>query len=459
MQIKNLERTTLAFLAAVLVTLCTGVAAQTAPEANPGPHGLRLASELEQVPLPPEPAATAALAGPIASLADALNAGWSESPQIQQAELALQATHFDISGARAGYYPYASVQTGGGTEYDYTVIRVIQPIWNGGLTGAQVDVAKAQQRIALAQLNKARLEIGLQIAETYLNIVLAQEKQARLNEYVSAMDQLRGVIQRRADEGVATQADVQTALTRLNQAAAARAANESALYSNRAQLARMLNRPIGEVSWPSDDSLMTTEEVRRATPRAERLHPERQLAEAQIALQKATADRSKAALWPEVLAQYSRQITGQVVDPSDESTALIVLQYQTNNGLAGYRSYQAERERLAATQATLETATRTVEAEIAVARAQWLAAKSQMELQQLAAESAVDLIDSFLRQFEAGRKTWLEVLNAQREANDTLLQQIAVRQSLWLANARLAMQTLYWRRLSAQAPDLNVIEE
>ena len=76
-----------------------------------------------------------------------------------------------------------------------------------------------------------------------------------------------------------------------------------------------------------------------------------------------------------------------------------------------------------------------------------------------AAESAQALVDSFRRQFEVGRKSWLEVLNAQREANDAVLQAITVRRNLWVANARLALQGLYWRRLSDRAPALHVIED
>lgn len=393
------------------------------------------------------------------SLGDALALGWRDNPQVKQAELALQATQFDISGARAGYYPYATIQTGGGTEYDYTVLRVIQPLWDGGLTSAQVRVAKAQQKIALAQLAKIRLELGLQIAENYLNIVQAEERRNRYNDYVVALERLLNVIRRRAEEGVATQADVQTAVTRYNQAAASRAANESALLASRSQLQALLGRPVAAVSWPGDNTLFAPADVDKVGQGVVALHPDRQIVDGQVQLQKATAERSKASLWPQLQAQYSRQITGRVVDPTDESTTMLVLQYQTNNGLAGYRSYQAETERLAATEASVETARQAIEAQIAVARAQWVTASAQLELQRLAADSATELVDSFLRQFEAGRKTWLEVLNAQREANETLVAQIGVKQSLWLANARLALQTLHWRRLSEQAPYVDVISE
>ena len=143
---------------------------------------------------------------------------------------------------------------------------------------------------------------------------------------------------------------------------------------------------------------------------------------------------------------------------NDDAT-LLVMQYQTNNGLAGYRAFQADQERARAAEAALQTAIRDVNSAIAVARAERASALMQIDAQVAAAESAQALVDSFRRQFEVGRKSWLEVLNAQREANDAVLQAITVRRNLWVANARLALQGLYWRRLSDRAPALHVIED
>ena len=51
-----------------------------------------------------------------------------------------------------------------------------------------------------------------------------------------------------------------------------------------------------------------------------------------------------------------------------------------------------------------------------------------------------------------GRKAWIEVLNAHREAHEALLQISAIKKNYWSANSRLALQGMIWTRLSADAP-------
>ena len=64
----------------------------------------------------------------------------------------------------------------------------------------------------------------------------------------------------------------------------------------------------------------------------------------------------------------------------------------------------------------------------------------QLEYQQLAFQAARDLVDSFKRQFETGRKTWIEVLNAQREAQDTRLQLVQQREVVGQGKSSLLLQ-------------------
>lgn len=394
------------------------------------------------------------------ALGQALGIVWEQHPRVRQAELDLAATNFDISGARAGYYPFLSVQTEQRDDGDNTsIVRIVQPIWNGGLTGAQVDISRARQRASLAQLNLARLELGLATAEAYLNLAAANELDRQWRSYVQALEGLLDLIRRRAQQGVSPQSDEQTVQTRLSQARAGLQANRAGLVAAQAQLASLIGAAPERVGWPGDRRLLSDFELQRIGRDQITAHPARQAAVAAILEQDATARASKAALWPQLAVEHRRQLDGFVVDPNNDDATLLVMQYQTNNGLAGYRAFQADRERARAAQAALQSAIRDVNSAIAVARAERASAIMQIDAQVAAAESAQALVESFRRQFEVGRKSWLEVLNAQREANDAVLQSITVRRNLWVANARLALQGLYWRRLSDSAPALHVIED
>lgn len=393
------------------------------------------------------------------SLGDALAIVWRENPQVMQAELALKATGYEISGSYTGYLPYLQVQTAQGENDNSSTVRIVQPLWNGGLTGAQVDQAKARQLIALAELNKTRLDLAMRVAETYFNVALAQDQMEQWDRYLASLQKLLEVIERRAEQGASPMADQQTAISRLRLAEAGRESSRAVLAANQAQLSSLLNRPPAEVVWPAEGSGLSDEDIARILTDFAEAHPDRQLAMSQIKLQEATARVSKASLWPELSAQYRRQFEGTVIDPNDDDAALLVLSYQTNSGLRGYRAYQAEQQRVESAEARLKFAIRELESRIRVLRAQRTAALQQGAAQEQASEASERLIESFERQFLVGRKTWLELLNTYREANDSRLQSIAAKRAFWLADVQLALQGLYWRRLTQDAPPIDVAIE
>lgn len=435
--------------------------------AAPGAADLEaLDATLQEAPAAGSDAAQSGSAGEQAapqslSLGDVLLSAWTDNPQVLQAERSLKATGFDISAARAGFYPFASVSVtearGGSTSQTGTSssLSVIQPLWSGGSTVAEVDQAKAEQLRYLAELNASRLTVGLQAAEAYLNVVAAEEQALQYERYVYSLENLLGIIQRRAAKGVAPSADVDTALTRLNQARASARATFSTLLSNRAQLAKLLGYPVEVSGWPDESTLVSSEEAIGAEQNAMTAHPAIKGAQAQLERQKATVKLSKARIWPEIQLQYQHPLETFDNVQSDDRT-LLVMQYQTDNGIKGFRAFQGERQRTEAARAAVQTAIRDVKSSIQVARVERLAADQQMGVQEEAAKSASALVVSFMRQFEVGRKTWLEVLNAQREANDTVLQMSSVRRNYWMANAKLALQGLYWKRLSPEAPPIDV---
>lgn len=378
---------------------------------------------------------------------------WRDNPEVLQAQQALEATGFDITAARAGYFPYVQVQSAVASHSDNSIstLYIVLPIWSGGATNAQVDVAKARQKAALAELARTRLDLGQRTLTAYFSVVQAQDQMIQWQNYVGALKKLLATIERRADQGIAPQADVETAISRLKQAQAGVEASRSLLLTNRAQLASMMNAQPGALAWPEDEALLSDGEVIASAERVE-LHPTHLAARADVDVQEGTARQAKASLWPEFSIQHRRQLDGLEFDPSNNAT-LLVAQFQSNNGLSGFFGYRAERQRLEAAKARMVAADREVAATLEVDRAQLSALGAQLEVQYDAAKSTTTLVDSFIRQFEAGRRSWLEVLNAQREANDNLLQSIALRSNYWYANEKLALDSMYWSRLGAEVVD------
>lgn len=74
---------------------------------------------------------------PYDTLGDVLTELWIENPRVQQALAEVRAAGYDVAAARSGYYPYLRVDSRQGSNgASATTASLVQPLWDGGLTGA-----------------------------------------------------------------------------------------------------------------------------------------------------------------------------------------------------------------------------------------------------------------------------------------------------------------------------------
>lgn len=415
---------------------------------RPGRYRSRLAAALAAWLLP-----ALAVAGEVRlGFAPSLKQVWASHPEVQQAEAALRAAGHDKFAAYTGFLPYAQVDMARSEDHDEQELRVVLPLWRGGLNLASLDVAEAGRVAAVADLQRTRLRLGLRLAEAYFSAVSAREQDGLWQHYLAVLAQLQGLIERRAAGGASPESDVQTVLTRLRQADAGAVLNRSQLAAAEAQYVSLLGAEAQPADWPAPALALRPDDLAALADPDLTQHPELAYAAARAVREAADTRRSRAQLSPEVSLRYTEPF-GELADTSEPVTQ-VVLQYQTDNGLRAYQTYRAGQQRVTAAEAALVSARRDVTSALAVARADYAAARAQLVYQEAAAVASDAVVASALRQFEAGRKTWIEVLNAQREAHENKLQQVQQRQRLWQANARLALQGLLWERLLREAVTL-----
>ena len=120
------------------------------------------------------------------SLPEALRAAWSTEARILEAQSVASASGFDVDAARTGFFPFATIGANQSEDGDtFTSVRIVQPLWNGGFTRAEVDGAQQAERAAIAEIEMARLEVGREVLEAYFELLSAetQEEQAPLTQH------------------------------------------------------------------------------------------------------------------------------------------------------------------------------------------------------------------------------------------------------------------------------------
>ena len=389
-----------------------------------------------------------AIAPPPADIGAILARVFDTHPQVAQAVSELEATGYAISGAKAGYYPFLQVQaavadTGSNGN---TTLSIVQPLWDGGLTRAQVDEARQRQAAALGNLTTVRLNLSNEVLSASFDIVDADAQITLTERYIEDLKGSLGTIERRAENGVAPGADVQTAAVRLAQAESSRETIRARRIGGRSRLSSLMSEPPpARISWPDEKARLQPGDIDRLTANLE-AHPAIVEGELAIRVQKAIAKAASASLWPQISLQHRQQIDGTRFDPSNDAT-LVVAQYQTTNGVRAYQGAQSEKARITASERQLDATRAQLQSEFRSDTALLLTYATQIVSQERAAAATTNLVDSYRRQFDVGRKTWVEVLNVQREAHESRIQLANLRRGYWQTNLKLILQSLQWERL------------
>lgn len=155
-------------------------------------------------------------------------------------------------------------------------------------------------------------------------------------------------------------------------------------------------------------------------------------------LAQANYKTAKSNLYPQLLLQLSQnEITG--------ARAAIVLRAQSGNGLSKFSRIDAAQSRIARAIAEQGQADRQLRDQV---RREFIALRSNQkraEIGRQAVQGAASLLASYRRLFIAGRRSWLDVMNALGEAYRTRLSQRDARVLAESSAARILALSCRWR--------------
>lgn len=381
----------------------------------------------------------------VLTVPQALQQVWSVNPQILEAQQAIQAAGYDVTGSWGGFLPSVAVTNLTGDDA-VSSIQASLPLWSGGMTLAQIGASEAREVIARANLDKVRLDLGLRTLAAFHGMAQAQEQAEQCVVYINALDALRATILRRKEQGVARESEVRTAESRVQQAQVEQESVQLQLIGSRNQLRELLLISPQRVE-SSDPGIALKSILPIDETKAVEQNPDVLIAAARIAERTEMAKQARAQLSPEIAVQYRHYYDGRSFDDTAD-TPQIVVQYQVGSTFTNWQKKRAEEARAEAAKSGLETAKRNAAARLVAARQQAVSASRQVLLQQQAADSTQALVESFLRQYQAGNRSWIEVLNGQREAHESALGLISARRSLAQSQHQLILQSLAWNALT-----------
>lgn len=369
-----------------------------------------------------------------------LNAALASHPAILGKRSARDAASADKEGAEWARYPTPSVEATSGSDGRPAagLLRIDQPLWAGGRISSGIEAAGNRFDAAGAALDETALEVSLRVISAYLEALRQKAREDHAASGVQAHEKLLAMIRRRVTQEVSSQTDQRLAESRLYQTKNELSVVSQSLRNALTQLAQLSGRPVREVSWQDLDEQgvpatldAALESALAASPTLRRLRHEEEAATAEI-------DQRRSAYMPQVVLRFERSSGGGVVA---DSRAMVVLMAQPGAGLSAASGVDAAIARREAARQARNAAERDLRERIAVDWDEWTAARTRLETARLSSFMSSEVFASYERQYVIGRKSWIDVLNAVREATQAQFAAEDARAQTIAAGLRLRAQT------------------
>lgn len=349
------------------------------------------------------------------SVSAALATALTTHPLIASRQGDYQATKGELSAARWARFPafVASARSAADGE-DQTSAVVSQPLWSAGRLSGQIDVAIARSGMALADIEDARQIVLTDTASAFIDLYRAQQKAVIATSNVKEHQRLYQIIQRRVAAATSPDVDAMLAEARLSFSKSQQLQFESASAIARTQLEQLVGAEVTAIRAPKTP-VMTDQTLAQIEYAALAYSPQLQQLKSQSAGLEANLKVAKSALYPQLSLNYERKF-GELLFAQEREQIYLTVDFQPGAGLSARSSIAAAGARKRAAQSTIDATRRDVRRQVQIAWRERQAALLQLPPSKRLVTATAEVVESYLRQYTVGRKSWLDVLNAQREA-------------------------------------------
>ncbi|MDZ4307785.1 TolC family protein [Allopontixanthobacter sp.] len=415
-------------------------------------------------------AAMAQDTGQAISLRQAVEVAMASNPEILQAQFNKEAIEFERKQAQGLYAPRVDVEASGGVRRLENATRRNLGIANNELYPLEANIRADWTIIDFGRRNGELLRqasrvdgaslrvlersefVALQISRQYLDIMLQQRIVAASQDNVGFHQVLVRDLGEGVDQGSISIADRQQAEERLQSAIVRQEEAFQDLANAKVSLRRLTGLDIDQVQFPPDLDAMLPANIDAAVGLARVSNPRILEAQADVDAANALAKSANGDLYPTIGAE----VVGRVGDDIDgfngetnDVQARVYLRWNIFDGGINRAKYQEMVRRSSQARYRLHEVSREAEEDV---RSAWIAIKAQDNITAALdrqARVSDDLLLSYRSQFNVGRRSLLDVLDAQNTRYNTQVR---------LETARFSQMFAEYQTLAATNRFLQALE-
>lgn len=385
-------------------------------------------------------------------LAQVIQLTQTSHPSVQAQRSLVEVAHTDVETAQQQFLPTPSVAIeqvqASATDVSYRgnatvqTYRLQQPVWTAGRLTASVDKAQANEQAAWQGYQDTVQQMSLRAVQAWGEWFAAHLKRTVLDRAVAAHQTLYDQVKRRVEEGASAPVELVLTEGRLAQMLSQRQAVQAQWTAARLKVAQLIGQPIDADDIPTQHLQFQPAGLPQLEQEALAQSPALQRLQAQQSAQQAELREREAELWPElyVRAEHVRnQYANSALTSAGENRLYFGLSSRLGAGLSSWKVMESLQKRLLAAQAEQEANRRVLQEQV---QTDWESRQSlamRIPALEKSLEATRSTSEAWSRQFLAGRKSWLEVMNAERELMQADLELVDAKATLTMVEWRLAL--------------------
>jgi adhesin transport system outer membrane protein len=309
-------------------------------------------------------------------------------------------------------------------------VRITQPIFTGGQFTAQLDKAKANLQLSQASVRETRRNIALKVVQAYSDWSSAELKAQSIEKSLVIHQKLLQQAQNRITQGVSPQSDLALVQGRLD-------ATSGELFSAKLQaelaihkLMELTGNTLIATQLQADKTgpIQHTQLLESLLANAQLHSPDLLKAKAQSVISRASKQEKESALKPDIYVRAERQYGNYFsTDTNAHTRVFIGVSSKFGPGLSSFTQISAAKAQEDTSEFEIQSQERLVRElvinDVSVIRS----LQQRMQAIQGALQSSMAVLESFERQFNAGRKTWLDLMTVAKDVAQNEMQLAEVR--------------------------------
>lgn len=326
-----------------------------------------------------------------------------------------------MKAAKLGLLPTPTISTGHDKDDGLvSTISIRQPLWTGGRLTAQINQSIYDNKAANAYVFEQQNTVAKNTIDIWRSYIYAIALQELYTDSLTRLKEFEAMMERRVEQGVSAKIELDLVKNRFYQD---QNALQNAIEQERvagARLAQLIGENLGAKNYNITMKSLTDYAKAHSTHfetqvfgNSGNYHPSVVRQHFQVEAAKQEAKAQAAGRYPNVYAQY--QHTFEHENNEDDGEFSVGMSYDPGAGFSSIALTRAANARALSLTQTQEATRRTVMEGLQTQYQEFASSRDREQSIKLAIEGAKLVVDSYGRQFIAGRKSWLEVLNAVRE--------------------------------------------